>query len=76
MQIRYPWKDIEAGQGFFIPCVNTQKVAAQGMKAALDAQVYDGEYFVGMKNGKFGVLFRRKPKWGQQCTVEILSGSG
>lgn len=58
MKIRYPWKQLEKGQGFFVPCLDTEKTIQEGMKAALVARVM-GKALVGIKEKRLGVLFLR-----------------
>ena len=60
MKTRYPWKQLEKGQGFFVPCIDTEKTIEEGLKAALTARVM-GKALVGIKGRKLGVLFFRPP---------------
>ena len=56
--VRYPWSQLERGQGFFVPGLDTEKVKEEGLKAALTARV-GGKAFVGIVKGRLGVLFVR-----------------
>ena len=35
----FPWRRLEKGQGFFIPCVNTEEVRLAGLNEALRQRV-------------------------------------
>ena len=56
MKILYPWKQLEKGQGFFVPCLDTDKVYEEGLKAAVAARVR-GKAYVGIFANRLGVLF-------------------
>lgn len=58
MKNSYPWKQLKKGQGFFIPCLDTDKVYEEGLKAALAARV-KGKAAVGLHTGRLGILFWR-----------------
>lgn len=58
MKIRYPWKQLEKGQGFFVPCLDTEKTIEEGIKAAVTAKVM-AKFMVGIKERRLGVLFLR-----------------
>jgi hypothetical protein len=58
MKIRYPWKQLEKGQGFFVPCLDTEKTIEEGIKAAVAAKVM-AKFMVGIKERRLGVLFLR-----------------
>jgi hypothetical protein len=46
--IKYPWKQLKKGQGFFVPALDTEKAKEEGLKAALTARV-KGKAYVGIK---------------------------
>jgi hypothetical protein len=52
----YPWKQLKQGQGFFVPCLDTDKVYEEGLKAAIAARV-KGKAYVGIFANRLGVLF-------------------
>lgn len=52
----YPWKQLKHGQGFFVPCLDTDKVYEEGLKAAVTARV-KGKAYVGIFANRLGVLF-------------------
>jgi hypothetical protein len=54
----YPWKQLKPGQGFFVPCLDTDKVYEEGLKAAVAARV-QGKAMAGIVNNRLGVLFWR-----------------
>lgn len=55
---RYPWKQLEKGQGFFVPCLDTEIVRLEIAKDAIGSGVY-GKTHVCIFNGRLGVLFVR-----------------
>lgn len=59
LKLRYPWSQLERGQGFFIPCLDTEKTKEEGLRAAVSARTFDAKAFVGLVNGRLGVLFVR-----------------
>ena len=58
MKVSFPWDRLEPGQGFFVPCVDTDKMRQQGLRAALHAKVR-AEATVGIYGGQLGVWFSR-----------------
>ena len=54
----YPWPTLERGHGFFVPCLDTEYVKKEGLLAAAHSRIY-AKAFVGIKDGKLGVLFVR-----------------
>ena len=57
--IRYPWRQIERGQGFFIPCLDIEAVREEGLKKALSVRILDARGATGIRNGFTGVWFYR-----------------
>jgi hypothetical protein len=55
----FPWSKLKKGQGFFIPCLDTDAVRQAGLTAALHAKVLNAKAFVGVKQRRLGVLFLR-----------------
>lgn len=61
LQILYPWQQLEKGQAFFVPCLDTQAIREDGLRKALGFRLYDARATVGIKYGKLGVIFFRTP---------------
>ena len=59
LRLRFPWKKIEKGQGFFIPCLNTDEMTKLGMGAALRCRVFNAKAHVAVRDGLIGVWFFR-----------------
>ncbi len=59
LQISYPWQQLEKGQGFFVPCLDTQTVKEDGLRKALGFRLFDARAAVGVKNRRLGVIFFR-----------------
>jgi hypothetical protein len=59
LQVLYPWQQLEKGQSFFVPCLDTQPVREEGLRKALGLRLYDARATVGVKHGKLGVIFYR-----------------
>jgi hypothetical protein len=59
LTLKYPWKQLERGQGFFIPCLNPEETRREGLIQAQHAHVFDARAYVGIRNGRLGVLFKR-----------------
>lgn len=59
LTVRYPWSQLKKGQGFFVPCLDTEKIKEEGLKAAVSARVFDAKTKVGVITGRYGILFFR-----------------
>lgn len=59
--IRFPWETIERGQGFFIPCLDTDSVRELGLRKAVLCRVLDARAKTGVYEGFTGVFFFRLP---------------
>ncbi len=59
LKIRYPWSQLERGQGFFVPCLDTEAVKLDGLRKALGHRLFDAKAKIGIKSGRFGVWFYR-----------------
>ncbi len=59
LAVRYPWSRLERGQGFFVPSLDTEKTREEGLRAAVSARRFDAKAYVGVVNGRLGVLFVR-----------------
>jgi hypothetical protein len=60
--IQFPWKKVERGQGFFVPCLDTQAVRELGLKKAVLLRIMDARAITGIHSGFTGVLFYRLPR--------------
>jgi hypothetical protein len=60
-RIRLPWKQLERGQGFFIPCLDFEKMREYGLVKAVGMRILDAHAIPGIKDGAAGVWFFRKP---------------
>ena len=58
MEIRYPWKKIQPGEGFFVPGLDVQKIRERGLMAALPYRI-NAKAVIGIKEKKIGVWFYR-----------------
>jgi len=62
LAIKYPWSQLEKGQGFFVPCLDLEKTKEEGLKASVSARRFDAKAYVGTFKGRLGVLFVRGQK--------------
>ena len=62
MRIQYPWKRLEKGQGFFVPCLDYETQRIHGLKAAVHERVLDARAVPGVFKGATGVWFYRRPR--------------
>ena len=60
--IHFPWEKVEKGQGFFVPCLDTEAMKEWGLKKAFSLRILDANASVGILDGKLGVMFYRKPQ--------------
>lgn len=60
-RLRLPWKRLERGQGFFIPCLDFEKMREYVLTKAVSERVLDVQAIPGIKDGAVGVWFFRKP---------------
>ena len=58
--IRFPWDKTERGQGFFVPCLDTEAVRVKGLNQAL--RYRDARAIAGIRDGIIGVWFYRLPR--------------
>jgi hypothetical protein len=61
LEIHFPWETTEKGQGFFIPCLDTHEVRAQGLKAAIKMRLLDARAYPCIRGDLIGVWFFRLP---------------
>ena len=66
--IQFPWTKVEKGQGFFVPCLDTEAVRELGLKKATLSRILDARAKTGIYNGFTGVLFYRLPPAPSQRT--------
>lgn len=59
LRIKYPWSQLERGQGFFVPCLDTEGIRAEGLQDALRYRLFDARAVAGVKDGLIGVWFFR-----------------
>lgn len=57
--MRWPWSKVKQGQGFFVPCLDTEATKKAGLTAALRNRVFNAQAHVGIRDGRMGVLFSR-----------------
>jgi hypothetical protein len=57
LRVQYPWKQVKKGQGFFVPCLDTEAVKVDGLQQALRHRLFYAKAKVGTMNGKIGVWF-------------------
>jgi hypothetical protein len=61
-ETRFPWHRLSPGQGFFVPCLDTDKTAHDGLAAATRLyRLVHVQATPGVFRGRFGVLFSVKP---------------
>jgi hypothetical protein len=60
--IRFPWSKTEKGQGFFVPCLDTQAIRTLGLQKAVSLKILDARAHPCIRNGFIGVWFSRKPR--------------
>lgn len=56
MKVKFPWNQLEPGQGFFVPCIDTAKMRELGLRAAIPYRV-NAQAIPGIRGGKMGVWF-------------------
>ena len=61
LSITYPWDKVEKGQGFFVPCLDTDAVREEGLKHAVRLRILDAKAYPAVRNGLIGVWFFRGP---------------
>lgn len=60
LSIRYPWKGLERGQGFFVPCLDTEAIKREGLNKALSLRLFDARAEPSIRDGLIGVWFYRR----------------
>ena len=59
--IHFPWEKLEKGQGFFVPCLDTDVVRETGLRKAVFSRLRDARATTGIYEGFTGVFFFRLP---------------
>lgn len=59
VSVRWPWSKVKNGQGFFVPCLDTEAVKKKGLSEALKSRVFNSKARVGILRGRMGVWFFR-----------------
>lgn len=59
MRYRFPWQQLEKGQAFFVPCLDTAPMIEHGLKQAVSVRVLNARAEPGVYGGAFGVMFYR-----------------
>lgn len=59
LQVHYPWNKLKKGQGFFVPCLDTQTVRQEGLIQAMRLNVHNARAVAGVSKGLIGVWFYR-----------------
>lgn len=57
LRINYPWQQLKKEQGFFVPCLDTEVVIRDGLRAALRFHITNAKATVGVSHGRLGVWF-------------------
>ena len=55
----FPWARIKKGEGFFVPCLNTEQVRKAGLNAALPLRIMGAKAYPAIHKGMSGVWFYR-----------------
>jgi hypothetical protein len=55
-RLRLPWKQLEKGQGFFVPCLDLEKTQEHGLKQAVSERLFDARATPGIVDGFIGVF--------------------
>jgi hypothetical protein len=58
MEIQFPWAKLRPDEGFFVPCLDTQKVRELGLRAAIPHRI-KAFAVIGVKGNQLGVWFYR-----------------
>jgi hypothetical protein len=61
LSVNYPWDKAEKGQGFFVPCLDTETIKLAGLNSALAHRIFDAKAFPAIREGLIGVWFYRTP---------------
>ncbi len=59
LKVKYPWHRVPVDGTFFVPTLRPDDVIREGLQASIGTIAVPAKPMVGVKDGKFGVLFRR-----------------
>lgn len=59
MPTRFPWEQLERGQGFFIPALDLDAMREAGLRAAVPLKLKDARALPCIHRGLIGLLFFR-----------------
>ncbi len=59
LKINFPWERTAKGQGFFVPCLDTETVRSDGLRKAIGLRILDAKAHAAIKAGRIGVWFYR-----------------
>lgn len=62
MTIHYPWPQLERGQGFFVPCLDVERIREEGLREAVKCRLKDARAVPGIRHALIGVWFYRPPR--------------
>lgn len=57
LRIHYPWTELNPGEGFFIPCLDTALVREMGLREALKLKMLNARAIPGICDELIGVWF-------------------
>lgn len=58
-RIKFPWQQLERGQGFFLPCLNYAEAREYVLKQAVQARIFYLKASPGIMDGFAGIWFFR-----------------
>lgn len=67
MKTHYPWSRLRPGEGFFVPCLDVDRVREEGLRAAIKYRI-KGHATPAIRQGLLGVWFGLKPLASQRRT--------
>lgn len=56
MKVSFPWNQLEPEQGFFVPCLNIEKIRELGLRTAIPYRI-NAQAVPGIRGGMIGVWF-------------------
>ena len=57
LRIHYPWAELNPGEGFFIPCLDTALIRELGLREALKLKMLNARAIPGIRDELIGVWF-------------------
>lgn len=61
LRYQYPWKEVSKGEGFFVPCLDTEAVRKEALIQALQQRILDARGVECIMDGLIGVWLYRTP---------------